>query len=216
MYTKTFLKKLLQKFVLDIFTLLLASFAPKLVNYSRHRDSLRYVWKSTNRSYRSKMSSISEFFRMFKDSSCLEKLTNLDAKFAKRSVKIWTTDFYKSFSNICMLLYMNGLLSKFRLVLTYVMPGRFILVEYVYDGIKYKSNNFILPGNMPYFIINLLRNPILAFLLKGQNRCFPRSLLWNWPLCIAWKEGTPMPSICGYHHLDLKIPVQKLIRCTFF
>ena len=45
-------------------------FAPKLVNYSRHSESLKYVWKSTNRSHRRKMSSISEFFRLFKDSLC--------------------------------------------------------------------------------------------------------------------------------------------------
>ena len=35
--------------------------------------------------------------RMFKDSLRLEKLTDLDAKGAKRSVKMWTTNFSKSF-----------------------------------------------------------------------------------------------------------------------
>ena len=48
MYNKIFLKKLLWKVVVDIFKLLLAHFAPKLVNYSRHNDSLKYVWKLTN------------------------------------------------------------------------------------------------------------------------------------------------------------------------
>ena len=37
--------------------LLLPPFAPKLVKYSRHCESLNYVWKSTNCSYRRKMSS---------------------------------------------------------------------------------------------------------------------------------------------------------------
>ena len=43
MYNKIFLEKLLQKFVLHLFTLLLAPFTPKLVYYSRHSESLKYV-----------------------------------------------------------------------------------------------------------------------------------------------------------------------------
>ena len=34
---------------------------------------------------------------MFKVSLCCDKLTHLDAKCAKRSVKMWTTNFYKNF-----------------------------------------------------------------------------------------------------------------------
>ena len=41
--TKYFWKQLLKKFVVDIFTLLLAPFASKLVNYSRLDESLNYV-----------------------------------------------------------------------------------------------------------------------------------------------------------------------------
>ena len=67
-----FLKKLLEKIVVLIFTLLLASFASKSVNYSRPSDPLNYLWKSTNHRHRRKMSSISEFFRFFKDSLCRE------------------------------------------------------------------------------------------------------------------------------------------------
>ena len=51
--------------------LLLAPFASKWVNYSRHSESLKYVRKSTIHCYRRKMLSISEFFRIFKDSLCL-------------------------------------------------------------------------------------------------------------------------------------------------
>ena len=43
MYIKIFLKDLLQNIVVHIFTLLLAPFTPKLVNYSRHSESLKYV-----------------------------------------------------------------------------------------------------------------------------------------------------------------------------
>ena len=60
-----------------------------------------FLWKQ--RFYR--------FQTFFKDSPGLENLTNLDAKGAKRSAKMWATNFYKSFfKNI--LLYMNGRLSK--------------------------------------------------------------------------------------------------------
>ena len=37
------------------------------------------------------------FQAFFKDSLCLQKLTNLDAKGAKRSVKMWAINFYQSF-----------------------------------------------------------------------------------------------------------------------
>ena len=48
------------------------------------------------------------------------QIAAIEAKCAKRSVKMWTTNFYKSFfENI--LLYMNGRLSKIRSVHTYVM-----------------------------------------------------------------------------------------------
>ena len=45
MNNKIFLKKLLYKILAYIFTLLLAPFASKLVNYSRHSESLKNVWK---------------------------------------------------------------------------------------------------------------------------------------------------------------------------
>ena len=55
-----------------MYAFLLASFTPESVNYSRHSESLKYFWKTTNRCYRRKMSSILEFFQMFKDSLCHE------------------------------------------------------------------------------------------------------------------------------------------------
>ena len=82
-----FLKKLLKKFVAHIFTHRLAPYAPKSVNYSRHSESLKCVWKSKNRCYR-KIFSISEFFQMFNSALCRELLTDLDAKYAKRSLKM--------------------------------------------------------------------------------------------------------------------------------
>ena len=87
---------------------------------------LRYVWNSTNRCNRSKISSISEFFRTFKDLPCRQKLTNLDAKGAKRSIKIWTTNFYKSF-------FKNMLLYKISLstYVCYAPDGLFWLNLYI-------------------------------------------------------------------------------------
>ena len=68
MYNKIFLEKLWYKFLVHIFTLLLAPFTSNLVNYSRHSESLKYVWKSTICCLWRKMLSISDFFRMFRDS----------------------------------------------------------------------------------------------------------------------------------------------------
>ena len=73
--------------------------------------------------------SISEFFRMFKDSLYREELTNLTVKGAKRCVKMWTTNFYKIFfKNI--LLYMIGRLSKIRSLHTYAMHRMFYFESY--------------------------------------------------------------------------------------
>ena len=59
------------------------------------------------------------FQTFFKDSQCLKKLTNLDAKGAKRSVRMWAISFKKIFNNIFFL--MNGGLSKISSVLTYIL-----------------------------------------------------------------------------------------------
>ena len=53
--TKYFWKKL----VAHIFTLLLAYFAFKLANYSRHKESLKNIWKRSNSCFRRKIPSIS-------------------------------------------------------------------------------------------------------------------------------------------------------------
>ena len=113
-------EELQYKFVVHIFTLLLANFTPKLVSFSKHSEPLKYVLKSTISCLRRDMSSISEFYWMFKDSLWREYLTNFVAKGAKRSVKMLTTYFCTSFSkNI--LLYMNSRPLKIRLVHTYDM-----------------------------------------------------------------------------------------------
>ena len=74
-YESTFLhayvlNKLWYKLVTHIFTLLLAPFESKFVNFSRQSESLKYVWKSTIGCLRRKMLSMSEFFRIIKDSLC--------------------------------------------------------------------------------------------------------------------------------------------------
>ena len=85
---------------------------------SLQSTSVRFFWHlSTNRCYRRKMSSISEFLLMFKDSLCREKLTNLDAKGTKRNLKMWITNFQKNFFQKKML-HMNGRLSKIHSVQT--------------------------------------------------------------------------------------------------
>jgi len=49
-------KKLFKKIVAHIFTLLLTHFE-KLVNYSKHSESLKFFWKRSNRCFWRKMSS---------------------------------------------------------------------------------------------------------------------------------------------------------------
>ena len=117
MYNKIFLEKLLSKFVVHIFTLLLAPLASKLVYYSQNSEPLN-MWKNFTYDIWKRFV---DFQTYFKDSLWLKLLTNLDAQGAKISVKMWTTNFYRSFSkNI--FLYMNSFLSKIRSVHTYVMP----------------------------------------------------------------------------------------------
>ena len=106
-----------------IFTLLLAPFAFKLVNYWRHSESLN-IRKNSEiddiflRRQLNKL--IVDFKTYFKDSLYLQ-LTNFGVKGAKRSVKMWTTNFYRSFSKK-FLLYMSSRLSKICSVHMYVMP----------------------------------------------------------------------------------------------
>ena len=117
MYSIIFLEKVLYKFIVHIFTLLLAHFASKLVNYLRHSETLNFRKNSKSTTF-SFENTFEHFPTFFKDSLCLKQLTNLDAKCAKRSVKMWGTNFYKIFSPISFL-YLNGGLSKIRSVHTY-------------------------------------------------------------------------------------------------
>ena len=94
------MKKLIKKLVVDIFTLLLADFAPKLVNYSRHSESLNIRKNCEIVGIFLRWQRFVEFQTCFKDSLCREHLINLDAKDAKRSVKMWTTNFFKCFFNV--------------------------------------------------------------------------------------------------------------------
>ena len=117
-------EKLFKKLVSNIFTLLLTPFAFKLVNYSRHSargESLNIRKNSKIDDIFLRRQLIVNFQTYFKDSLCLQILTNFGVKCAQRSVKMWTTSFYWSFSkNI--LFYMSSRLSKIRSVHTYVMP----------------------------------------------------------------------------------------------
>ena len=100
--------------------------AISMMYYSRHSESLKYVWKSTNCCCRRKMSSILQFFQMFKGSLCREQLTNLDAKGVKRSVKIWTTNFFKN-------IYCKWMVGCQKIIqyIRILCPGRIILIESV-------------------------------------------------------------------------------------
>ena len=92
------------------------------------------------------------FHTFFKKTLCLEYLTNLDAKGTKRSVKVWATNFYKSFfKNI--LLYMNVGCQKF--------------VQYIQSG----------PLNWRHFFIIYFRNSLHKAIKVSPNRW---TILYIW------------------------------------
>ena len=72
MHNKISLEKLFLKFVVYIFTLLLAPFASKLVNYWRHSESLNIRKNSKIDDIFLRRQLIVDFQTYFKDSQCLE------------------------------------------------------------------------------------------------------------------------------------------------
>ena len=111
-----------------------------------------------------------EFFRNFKISLCLEKLTNLKAKGAKRSVKMWTINFYKIFfKNI--FLYMNSQLSKIRSVHTYFMT-RTVYFDWIciqYSHCITDNTLFMLSLCLMYSIILWILNMIQMLLTSDKS-----------------------------------------------
>ena len=77
--------------IIEVCCLLYASsgmyiqFTPKLVNYSRHSEPLKYVLRLTISCLWMKMSSILEFFQMFNDSLWRQYLTNFGQKMPKEA-----------------------------------------------------------------------------------------------------------------------------------
>ena len=75
----------------------MARIASKLVNYSRHSESLNIRKNSEIDDIFLRRQQIVNFQTYFKDSLCLKYLTNFGVKGDKRSIKMCTTNFYKSF-----------------------------------------------------------------------------------------------------------------------
>ena len=100
--------------------------ASKLVNYSRRSVSLWTFARSPNRRHFLSKTAICRCSSILKGSRCLRKLTNLDAKGANRSVKMWATFVYKSFYKNT-LLFTNCGLAKVT-YLCYAYLRCFILV----------------------------------------------------------------------------------------
>ena len=90
-------EKLLKELVAHVFTVLLAHLASKLVNHSRHSETLKLSDEFVIDAIFLRKQRLYRFQTFFKDSLSLEKLTYLDVKDAKRSVNIWGTIFYKIF-----------------------------------------------------------------------------------------------------------------------
>ena len=92
----------------------------------------------------------------------------MDAKGAKRSIKMWSTNFNKSFfKNIW--LYMNSRLSKIRSVYSYIMPRT------VYFGWICRMSFLLLFGEV-----------FVVFLLDNFGRAFLTILALMWPFWPLW------------------------------
>ena len=119
--------------VAHIFTLLLAHFASKLVSYWRHSETVNFRKNSEIDVIFLRKQRFHSLQTFFKDTLCLQKLTNLDAKGAKRSVKMCKS-FFKN-----ILVYMNGPLSKIRSVYTYGVMFLWVIVL----GCIWEKNMFV-------------------------------------------------------------------------
>ena len=115
MYNKIFLKKPLKKLVANTFTLLLVSFASKLVNFwrpSEYEKSLKTVKSLCLRENGVDF----EFFWKFKISLCLKLLNNLDTICSKRSVKMWAINFYKTFQKYFVVHERSAVINSFSML----------------------------------------------------------------------------------------------------
>ena len=114
-----------RQIVVHILTLLLVPFASKLFNYSWHNESLKINKSLSWKENVGDLAILPNVQRL--TVPCQEYLTDLGAKCAKRSVKIWNANFYKSLFKY-ILLYMNGQLTVKNSFRSHVW---LILVEYV-------------------------------------------------------------------------------------
>ena len=93
-HAKRFSDKLLVIFLVHIFTLLLAYFASKLFNYSRHSETFKIQKNSVIGDISLWWQRFFDFQTKFEKVLYLELLTNLGTKCAKRSVKMWRINLY--------------------------------------------------------------------------------------------------------------------------
>ena len=127
---------------------------------------------------------------MFGDSPCPEWLTNLDAKGAKRSVKMWTENFYKTFSkNI--LLYLSSRLSKIRLVHTYVM-ARTVYFGWICTYLEIRGAE---EGHFNSHYGHMLIHWIGSDISRSNYICLIAKIEWKrcafYTIKIQWREKLP-------------------------
>ena len=130
--------------------------------FRRIRNRLHFLQKQ--RFYR--------FQTFFKDSLCLQRLTNLDAKDAKRSVKMWATYFYKSFFHKYFAVYeWSAVKNSLSTYICYTPDGLFWMNLYV---------------KRDHFEVNL-RNIFTYYLNKASFGTSWLSLIWSIiPLAAQW------------------------------
>ena len=125
-----FLKKLLLKFVVHIFTLLLTPFCVQIGQSFEARWVFKHSEEFRNWRHFASIAAICRFSNILQRFTEPRKIDNLDAKGAKRSVEMWATNFYMSFSKIICCTWRVGC-QKFGQYIHMLYPGRFILVESV-------------------------------------------------------------------------------------
>ena len=131
--------------------------------------------------------------RRFRNSSgCLKtRCADLDAQRAKRSVKMWTTTFYKSFfKNI--LLFMRSQLSKTRSVHTYAMP-RTVYFGWICTRDLYLPENFRdqVWYQMPtiHRIVNFVLLVHIYHIHDQEDKIREIKLYFEYPVCIPYCPG---------------------------
>ena len=164
--------------VANIFTLLLAPFASKLVHYSRHSESLKNrknseiddIFLQKQRFYR--------FQKFFKDSLCLEKLTNLDVKRCQKKRKYVSYQLlYKFFQKYFVVHERSAVKNSFRTYVWSKVDSCFLRHCTLYSDLKKKISQ-----NLSNSI-----HKIQFYLILDQSAQKGTIVIFNATCCVSYQ-----------------------------